>query len=203
MNIKALALVVVLALVGCDQPIDNVGAPRINDRMVPKISCDRQVGSGIQINRNTVITAEHVIRDGGCNVVYDRGVSPRSLTVVNSTSRDDFAELTSSDNLRGTNMRLSCEGVIAGETYWLAGYPGGGNLSVVQVQATDRYIRGVTANSRYTIDNLRVMQGHVYSGMSGGPVINQSGQVVAIISSVSRSASDETMVKELTDTWMC
>ena len=203
MNIKALALVVVLALVGCDQPIDNMGAPRINERMVPKIACEFQVGSGIQINSNTVITAEHVVRNGGCRVDYARRGGYRDLTVVNSSSNNDFAELSSSQTLRGTNMRVSCEGVVTGQTYWLAGYPGGGNLSVVQVQATDRYIRGVTANSRYTIDNLRVMQGQAYGGMSGGPVINQAGQVVGIISAVARNVPDETMIKELSDTWMC
>lgn len=203
MNIKALALVIALALAGCQQAIEPSTTPIINERMVAKIYCSSQVGSGVQIGGNTIITAEHVIRNGGCNVVY-RGTTPvRSLTVLNAASNADFAELASRQHLRGRTLPTSCQGVVAGQTYWLAGYPAGGDLRVVEVQATSQYIRGVTPDSRYTIDNLRVMQGMAQKGMSGGPVINQLGEVVGVISSVSMDGSNRTMIKELKHTWLC
>lgn len=204
MNIKALALVIVLALVSaCDQAIEPTGRPRITENMVAKVVCANQVGSGVQINSHNIITAEHVIRDGACSVSYNRRSVARNLTVVNSTSRDDFAQLSSEYNLRGTNLRLSCEGIVTGQTYWLAGYPGGGRLRAIELVATSKYIRGVTQGSRYSIEHLRVMDGLVQGGMSGGPVFNQSGEVVAIISAISITGNHETMVKELSDTWMC
>lgn len=204
MNFKALALVVVLALVGCGQEkqAQEVGSPRIGKSMVTKIECQRQVGSGIRIGQNTVISADHVIRDGLCSVDYGRRYGVRALTITGSSSHHDFAELSAS-RLRGPIVPTSCEGIQTGQTYWLAGYPGGGNLLVIEAVATDRYIRGVTTSNRYTIDNLRVMQGRAMHGMSGGPVVNSRGQVVGIISAVDASGTDETMVKELRDTWLC
>lgn len=203
MKFKIGAIAAVLALVAACQeqatPVE-ASAPRITSNMVPKILCSKAVGSGIRTANRQVITADHVIRDGGCSVMVEGQPRP-SLRVTKSDAELDFAELNTIDRLNNRTLQMDCGGIQTGETYWLAGYPSGGSLEINEAQATAEYVHGKT--STVTVKALRVMNGRARQGMSGGPVITREGKVVAIINATDANNRTVSFVRELKHTWMC
>lgn len=214
---KWVALFCVLALLltlGRDQHASLMGnsaditMPKIDESLAPLIRC--RVGQKVGIGTGTVVsdklmfTASHVI-DGAKTCTVERRQVMRDTTetliVIRDEPSHDIALLRGS--LGPKSFEVSCTGFLIGQTYYMAGRPYGGNLVVVPLLATNRYVTGTPTIGLPTIEHLRVLIGATHPGMSGGPVVDDEGRVVGIVSSRPTNGVAETMAKELADTFVC
>jgi S1-C subfamily serine protease len=164
----------------------------IDDDAIPKLICGRMTGTGVYISSTTVITASHVVASDVCTTPNGREFTIRSIE-----SENDFAVLrTSPANVQP--YRLNCDGFIAGETYEAGGYANGRSFrSVALVARNEMYEIGGEDGTFYALN------GRVEQGMSGGPIVNSSGEIVGIISAVRRDNRSITLAKEIRDTVFC
>lgn len=191
-------------LAGCDQsqPVDGLTMPEINSRAIPKILCDNSVGSGFVIGSRKVISARHVMT-GRCRAPAAQRRPSVTLAPQSQDPMHDYVALRASDSMGSAKLNISCQPMTTGETYWLVGYPRGGDLTIKEGVALDDYVNGIDAKAEISTLHLRKMNTEIDFGMSGGPVINRNGEVVALISARDSRRSDVAMVKELADTELC
>jgi S1-C subfamily serine protease len=71
---------------------------------------------------------------------------------------------------------------------------------VVAMTARNEAYRVVDDHGETTLGSL---DGSVRQGMSGGPIINDRGEVVGVITAMPRENSDITLSQEMRDTQFC
>jgi hypothetical protein len=164
------------------------------DPAIRPVECGDEHGTAFATNDNRFTTAAHVAREGNCQL------SPaQPLRVMDYDDRRDYARGRTATF--GGNLRVSCEPIVGGQQYILVGYPAGTNEERrVFARATGEVHNIRQGNLR--LDGLVSLRGVAVRGMSGGPVLNQSGDVVGIISSVSTSAR-LTLVQPIINTDYC
>jgi S1-C subfamily serine protease len=144
-------------------------------------------GSGWVVRTGLVATNAHVVSGQNDTQVFVPGEEGRrDATIVYLDPRNDVALLRVT-GLRAQPLPLSSEGDFPRQVV-LLGYPGGGDLEAEAgtagppqgVFAPNAYGRGVV--SRQVV----ALRGLVQKGDSGGPVIDATGEVVAMIFGASR-----------------
>lgn len=160
-------------------------------------------GTAFFINKDTLVTAAHVVENRMC---VD-AVTLATVTEEYLSREKDFALMKTTDIAIFDIPEITCEGYKTGERYDAVGYAGGVRLLLNRLTATkdftadDHDIRGEPAG------HLRILDGDVISGMSGGPIFDQDGKVVGINSAtnhllgigMSRSLSDTILCREPSD----
>ena len=144
-------------------------------------------GSGWVVRTGLVATNAHVVSGQSDTQVFVPGEEGRrDATIVYLDPRNDVALLRVT-GLRAQPLPLSSAGDFPRQVV-LLGYPGGGDLEAEAgtagaprgVFAPNAYGRGVV--SRQVVE----LRGRVQKGDSGGPVIDATGEVVAMIFGASR-----------------
>lgn len=162
----------------------------ITSDTIPEIFCAKPegggwTGTGVIISAINVISAHHVT-DGAAICAAQQAYR---LTMVRREG--DFAVNSTSFPTEVQRMIVSCEGIKEGHVYLAAGYAFGGGLVVAKVVGTTmrdgEFVR---------------MQGRVYPGMSGGPVVDDEGRVVAIVNQKFNDISHAN-VHPLSETYLC
>ena len=127
-------------------------------------------GTGFAVDHNKLVTAAHVVRDqGSCHV------NGRPVTVVHIDAATDIAIVSVAvENTR--RFKLSCAGFTPEKSYVGAGYAQGTDFVAQRVMGTDTFAKGDK------FGGMRILTGHFYRGMSGGPVVDENGVVVGIVS---------------------
>lgn len=212
--IAIVGIVAALLTLGRDQQMAVVGnstsvsMPRIDEALAPLIRCKKGhevgVGTGTVVSDKLMFTASHVIDGVKSCTLEKRNVirsTPETLVIFRDYPQHDVALL--KGDLGSKSFEISCNGFVTGQTYYMAGHPYGGELLVVPVIATNRYVTGMPVNGLPAIDHLRVLDGVTYPGMSGGPVVDEDGRVVGIVSSRPTNSEAVMMAKELADTFVC
>lgn len=151
--------------------------------VVPLVGCLNGSGSGVRVSDDIVITAKHVSDNLQCRI----GFVP--LAVVHEGPKD-FAALRG-ELPNGFRATVNCDGIETGKTYFAVGYAFGEEQVMQPLLGTNQYDEG-----------YRRMRGRVFPGMSGGPVVNSDGAVVAITVRYHKMA-DWAWVYELKDTYLC
>lgn len=164
------------------------------DPAIRPVECGDEHGTAFATDDNRFATAAHVAREGNCQLG-----PAQPLRVMDYDDRRDYARGRTATF--GGNLRVSCEPIVAGQQYILVGYPAGSNEERrVFARATGQTHDINQGNLR--MNGLVSLRGVAVRGMSGGPVLNQSGEVVGIISSVSMSAR-LTLVQPIINTDYC
>jgi hypothetical protein len=142
-------------------------------------------GSGVIVGTgNHVVTNHHVIgcADSGGEVIVIQNKEQRfKASVVWKSAAKDLAVLRVQGTIGGAVPAFATSDMIGdAQTVYAMGFPGDADLSrasLFQVKITKGII-----SARTTIDDLKIYQtdAAINSGNSGGPLFNESGQVVGI-----------------------
>lgn len=163
-------------------------------QQIIKIRCGDHVGTAFPIGDN-LVTAAHVISDEhSCVDMMDNS----NHKVLTSDAMLDYAVLTSGKK----SYQISCEPMVTGQTYFAMGYPAIKMSLVSQpIIPLPKYQESRTTEHAYA--HQRQVSGIVQPGMSGGPVVDQNGKVVAFITALSLVHPNMSLVKEIRDTPLC
>ena len=167
----------------------------INLNSVMFIECGGFTGTGSIIGRNTVITASHVVGEEKVCLVMG------SPAVVTSNHPElDYAILTIGTTPVAERFPISCGGFVPGDTYYAIGFAGGRVFAVTKLVAAQKSESNYANGDNF---NVRFLTGQSYRGMSGGPVIDDVGNQVGTVISVSTIGVHTTQSLELKDTSVC
>jgi S1-C subfamily serine protease len=170
----------------------------INLNTVVMIHCGHVAGSGVIIGHNRILTARHVIsnRDSkdGCTAVVD-GEREIPVTVIHEDVDGDYATLIG--DLGDTAiMAINCDGFVKGEPYFAVGHPQATDFAVQVLFGT-----GETVNYGPN-KNFALLDGRIFPGMSGGPIIDHNGRLTGI-SNIGGATIDFAGSRALADTILC
>lgn len=136
------------------------------------------VGSGFLIDRDTVVTAAHVI-DGAVAVSVQVDGTPHTATVAGIDESADVAVLDLHSAAAGHALRFAQDDPERGDPVAALGYPNGDPLGLSEGTVVD------VGESVLVEDKLRdgvvVSDVSVDHGNSGGPLIDDQGDVVGVM----------------------
>jgi hypothetical protein len=181
---KALpALALMLAPVPVQESMRFVAYP-----LVHKISCDEGSGTAFRVGGNHWLSVAHVTSMTGC------AIDGHLVSVTEQDGENDFARL-DTDNPVPNGFKVSCEGFIPGRWYFAIGHAKG-----LQIQT----LLAVYATYAKAYDGKRVLIGeyNFIPGMSGGPVMNEAGEVVGVINAY-LPGTPISLSREIRDTSLC
>lgn len=200
--IRIITVCVLFFLLVKDNPVEIVpmsqDAPRRSE--VQNIVCGGQTGSAFYIDETTLVTANHVAESDTC---VNRGPTnnrSREIEVIDRDSTGDVAVLRGPRVSRERTYTVNCDGFVPGEHYYGGGY--------VQDGSEYRSVPMTARNEAYRVDldgqtTLGSLDGSVQQGMSGGPIVNDRGEVVGIITAQPRDNTNITLSQEMRDTHFC
>jgi hypothetical protein len=159
------------------------------------------MGTATVIGKDRILTAAHVVRNTKW-CVY-RGLGTKIISVDNNL---DIAIL-ESDTYSSPISPISCAGSKE-ELYLAFGYAEGHDY-VVEPQIMTNIRKDFPAKDGgfpYDSPNLVVASGHIYEGMSGGPLVNAQGEIIATIvgvAGVDKQHLEVALFRDLKDTPLC
>ncbi len=127
-------------------------------------------GTGFLIEGAKIISNQHVVAADA--VVIDMGPVKLSATVEKSDSRKDLALLSTTAELTSVPLKLAERELSPGETVFAIGNPQGLERSI-----TIGIVSGVR---EFGGQKLLQISASISPGSSGGPILNESGEVVGV-----------------------
>lgn len=175
----------------------------LNFNTVRKLHCGnygevpRARGTGVVIGEHTIMTADHVAVGDFCM----DDVSGEIFQVFSRDLNHDIAFLNGGEKPFTKFAKISCDGFSLTEPYSSFGYMFGDDLVETRLMPLPAYSTNDSTISGRPAGKLRFLLGDVFSGMSGGPVMDKDGAVVGINSAT--SGKGLAFVRELRDTILC
>lgn len=180
-----LATMVIGGASASDVPIEAMKASTVRILCKSAFSSDIGSGSGVIVGAGDyVVTNHHVIECAGSGgdvmVIQNRGQRFQASVVWKSTAKD-LAVLRVKGRIGGTVPAFATSEMVGdAQTVYAMGFPGAADLSrdsLFQVKITKGII-----SARTTVEGLNIYQtdAAINGGNSGGPLFNESGQVVGI-----------------------
>jgi hypothetical protein len=160
------------------------------------------LGTAFYVGNGQWVTARHVVRDEdsqnkplyvGCTIA---GVPLKVLDIGKGFV--DYA-MFSAPLSPPTRMILSCEGMQQGRSYFATGYADG-NPWQVTVRLTGSGSKTFMPGAG---NNEEVLRGSTVPGQSGGPVVDDRGVVVGIVSAGEENGIPSSIALSLADTPLC
>jgi S1-C subfamily serine protease len=144
-------------------------------------------GSGFVADKDLVLTNAHVVAGISHIIVEDQNGSHTAVPIWFDPNLD-FAILRVSD-LAGKPLDIDTSTQSRGTPGAVLGYPGGGGFNVKSAAYLDEFI--ATGRNIYgtgeTKRDVYEVQADIIPGNSGGPIINQHGQVTSMVFAESTS----------------
>lgn len=138
-------------------------------------------GTGFVVDSNLVVTNAHVIAGiDDINVIDDNGYHTAVPIWFNADL--DFAVLRV-NNLAGAPLEINQTDVPEGSAAAIMGYPAGGSFEADSAVVRDEFIavgRNIYGEGRSSRE-VYELQTQIEPGNSGGPVINQNGEVLGMV----------------------
>lgn len=172
----------------------------LNMKSISQVICGNMTGTVEVVGQGRMVTAFHVVADERGSPKTNCMVKGRPAKVISYDSKLDFAIL-NGDTYKSDYYLYDCNGFTQGQLYIAVGYPGGrfvANLLVAGSIASET----METKTKQTFHGMRMLQGAVYPGMSGGPIVDLSGRVVGIVNATNLNHTTA-YARELRDTELC
>ena len=156
--------------------------------LIHKVSCDEGSGTAFRVGVNHWMSVAHVTAMHNC------AVDGAKVSVTEQDGARDFSRFDTM-NAVPNGFRVSCVGFLPGRWYWAIGHAKGLAIqTAIPVYAT--YAKAP--------DGKRVLIGpyDFIPGMSGGPVLDELGQVVGTVNAY-LPGTPISLSRELKDTSVC
>lgn len=149
-----------------------------------KPSCGLEAtGSGWPLSDNEVVTNAHVVAGASTVTVQEPGSSRvYSATVVLYDPEVDVAVLYVS-GLDATAFTVDTAAASSGTAVYGIGYPGGGSLTITpgRIRSSIDAIGLDIYNSQTVTRSVYSLRAEIRAGDSGGPLLNESGEVIGMV----------------------
>lgn len=99
------------------------------------------------------------------------------------------------------HLRYSCEGFEAGKTYYAIGYRRGRELVITRLTAAPLYDDRSDPKSGTEFNHVRLLNGDITPGMSGGPIVDERGVMVGTNQAMNYGGVGWS--REIKDTYLC
>jgi S1-C subfamily serine protease len=152
------------------------------------------LGSGVVVNtRGEILTALHVVRNATSVKVTFADGSSTTANVLSSDSAHDIATLVPAHPPGVVVTAVLGGGVTVGDTVFAVGHPLGlvDTLTAGVVSGLDRSFQ---APGGVNLKGLIQFDAAVNPGNSGGPLLNQQGQVVGIVTGLANPTGQDDFV---------
>lgn len=157
-------------------------------------------GTGWVIKKNTMITASHVIDHADKNMeCYDK-ISNKKLNIIENDIKNDFA-IVSFPVVEEYYPTIYCDAELREEEMFRSfGYYIDKNILIYN----SLYGLNKKTGQKDSIhsNSSEILNGKLYGGMSGGPVLNEHDEVIGINISAIKER-DVVSIKLLSDTSLC
>ena len=143
-------------------------------------------GTGFYINENHIITNNHVI-DGCKNIITQNGLLINKLTVVASDELNDLAVLKTNKSVN-YYANIANYNLEKNDKVHILGYPGGSyKYKIADIINADAQVPvGPPQFSKKFEQRKIIFTDSVRPGNSGGPVIDQQGNLVGVVDSYTK-----------------
>lgn len=168
----------------------------VNLDSILRVDCANKRGTAEVIAPNMVLTAEHVI---GKNLSCQVGGKP--AIIIHRDRELDIAVL-AVDTSDLKPFQIDCGGFREGTEYLAVGYAEGTTFGFNKIIATGKR-REVTDTEDYQKFILGELDGKIYQGMSGGPIISPEGKLVGIINMTSTKGPVKAYSRPISDMYLC
>lgn len=156
--------------------------------LIQQIVCGTWTGTGSRIDSDLVLTAAHVASHDDCTI----GGQPARVEYINGGL--DIAVMRIASPAPTARMVISCAKPKPGGTYFAVGYAFG------RVFAVQRY---VGTGGKAPGSGQAIFQGLAFGGMSGGPMVDENGQIIGVVTQRNSSGTALTSARLLKDTYLC
>jgi hypothetical protein len=187
MIVKALAALLALVPVSA-VPQTTSSLELVHYPLVHRVDCLEGRGTAFRVGGVHWLSVAHVTALHACSI------DNQPITVTEQDGKRDFAQL-DAGIMPANGFKINCKGFIPGHWMWAVGYPWGGPVQI----AMPVYVAYAK-----TDDGRRVLIGeHTFiPGMSGGPVLNEQGEVVGLVNAYVPGTS-VSISRDLRDTSVC
>lgn len=141
---------------------------------VVMINYDGGYGAGFLVEDNILVTAKHVINNSDFFTLFNHSGMVYITEDVYYVDHMDLAFIKVSEEFsRGLGLEFSDSPLLIGDTVYTIGSPFGSDWSVA---------KGILSNESFDVQGDSYHQFHmpVYDGNSGGPILNERGEIVSI-----------------------
>jgi len=155
-------------------------------------------GSGVFISdKGYILTNNHVI-DGvkDVTVILSDGTQEKA-TIVGADMYSDIAVLKTDGKVPAVASLSNSDVLNPGESVIAIGSPLGDFKNTVTVGVVSATGRSIDTGNGYTIDGLIQTDAAINQGNSGGPLVNLTGEVIAINTLIVRNSSSGTVAEGL------
>ena len=172
--------------------------PSIPVKAIRKVRCGGGHGTGFVTGSDTLVTAYHVVAHQKRCVDDETG---ELLTVVTFDPALDIATLHFATTRHSQWLRINCNGFTTSGTYYSFGFAGVGDsdLMMTRIRPLEGY---ADSQTEPVFHHMRELTGVVIPGMSGGPIVDDTGQVVGM-NNLTSNGYKNGLSRELKDTYFC
>lgn len=143
-------------------------------------------GTSFALGENKMATAAHVV-DGAVDItVFDALNNAHAATVTGIDRNLDVAILSLTDATVFKPLKLAESATAVDEQAFAMGFPNGWN----QLYASPGIVESLAV--RHMIENRMLFKMVSEAGNSGGPIVNEAGEVIAVLTSGARNSQSQT-----------